>query len=80
MQTIDFYPQEFRDIPEQDNPAFDNHECVMIVKEYNGEKACVLHIVPDPVETVTSIASFWGHDRAVEYAVWLVNNIIKPNA
>ena len=74
MQTVDLYPQEFHEIPTQDNPAFDNHECVMIVKEHGGTKACVLHIVPDPVESVTSIALFWRHERAVEYAEFFTPN------
>lgn len=78
MQTVDFYPQEFHQIPEQDNPAFDNHECVMIVKELGGTKACVLHIKPDPLESVTSIALFWRHDRAVEYAEFFrPNNVLS---
>lgn len=75
MQTVDFYPKEFDEIPEQDNPAFDKHECVMIVKEYGGTKACVLHIVPDPVESVISIALFWRHELAVEYAEFFTTNV-----
>jgi hypothetical protein len=68
MQTVDFYPQEFCDIPEQDNPAFGGDECLMIVKEHGGTKACVLRIKPDTVESVTSIALFWRHDLAVKYS------------
>ena len=74
MQTVDFYPQEFHEIPQQDNPAFGKHECVMIVKEYGAPRACVLHIKPDPVESVTSIALFWLHERAVEYAEFFTPN------
>ena len=68
MQTVDFYPKEFNDIPEQDNPAFGNKECLMIVKEHHGTKACVLLVKPDPIESVTSIALFWRHCLAAEYA------------
>jgi hypothetical protein len=68
VQTVDFYPKEFRDIPEQDNPAFGGEECLMIVKEHNGTKACVLRIKPDPIESVNYIALFWRHDLAVEYS------------
>ena len=74
MQTVDFYPKEFHEIPEQDNPAFGNDECVMVVKERDSKKACVLHIKPDPVESVTSIALFWRHDRATEYAEFFMPN------
>ena len=40
----------------------------MVTKEHCGMRACVFHIKPNPVESVTSIAVFWRHDRAVEYA------------
>ena len=66
METVDFYPKTFR-IPKQDNPAFGNSECLMIVAEENSKHAVVLHIVPDPVEAVTSIAKFWKHRLAVSY-------------
>ena len=68
MIVVDFYPKEFQDIPAQDNPAFGADECMMIVKEHGGTKACVLRIKPDPIESVTHIALFWRHGLAVEYA------------
>ncbi len=72
METVDFYPKTFHQIPEQDNPAFGQGECVMIVREclptHNSERAVVLHIVPDPDESVTSVAVFWRHERAIAYA------------
>lgn len=67
MEVVDFYPKSFSDIPEQDNPAFGNDECMMIIRNDKGH-ALVLHIDPDPVESVTSIATFWRHDLAVRFA------------
>lgn len=68
MNTIDFFPLTFSEIPEQDNPAFGGGECFMIVKE-NGTcpHSVVLHIKPDPIESVTHIAKFWRHDLALIY-------------
>ena len=74
MQTVDFYPQEFYEIPQQDNPAFGKQECMMIVKEHGSPKAKVMHIVPDPVKAVASIALFWRHERAVEYVEFFADN------
>lgn len=67
IETVNFYPQEFRNIPQQDNPAFGGEECLMIVKKYNDTKAVVLHIVPDPIEAVNHIAEFWHNERAAQY-------------
>lgn len=62
---VDFYPQTFQEIPHQDNPAFGEDECLMIVRTADGlERALVLHIKPDPVEAVNHIAVFWRHDIA----------------
>jgi len=67
MQTVNFYPQTFCQIPEQDNPAFGDDECMMIVKEVGGERAVVSRIKPDPVEAVNHVAIFWDHSKAMEY-------------
>lgn len=69
METVNFYPKTFRGIPEQDNPAFGEDECLMIVREdkQGSDHSIVLHIVPDPIKSVTSVAKFWRHERAVKY-------------
>lgn len=69
MEIIDFYPKRFGAIPKQDNPAFSDAECLMIVgdgKEHS-QHAVVLHIRPDPIESVNSVADFFRHEKAVEY-------------
>ena len=67
MEIVDFYGTSFGQIPEQDNPAFGN-ECLMIVSDtMHKSQAVVLHIVPDPVESVNRIAVFFDINRAREY-------------
>lgn len=70
MKVFDCYPLKFHDIPKQDNAAFGDTPGLMIVGEVNGSgHAVVLQINPkDPHEAVTSIASFWRHGRALDYA------------
>lgn len=69
MQYIDFYPKTFHAIPSQDNPAFGDDECLLIVAESNigNARAVVLSIKPDPIESVTSVAAFWLYENAVAY-------------
>lgn len=68
MITVDFYPKKFHEIPKQDNPAFGDDECMMIVADAKvGSHAVVLRIKPDPIESVTSVAKFWQHSDAVRY-------------
>jgi len=50
MEVVDFSKTEFQDIPEQDNPAFDKKECLMLV--------------PDPVESVNHVAIVWKQEIA----------------
>jgi len=71
MEYVDFYPQLFHEIPKQDNPAFGDDYCFMIVREdhdhIHSNRAVVLNITPDPVESVNHVAIFWDHDKAVDY-------------
>jgi len=71
IETLDCYPVEFNNLHKQDNPAYGDVECLMIVKECEGDKAIVLHIQPveKPLEdeSVTQLAIFWKHTRAIEY-------------
>lgn len=64
METVDFSETEFKDIPEQDNPAFGNDECLMLVKEDKINRIVVLYIKPDPIESVNCIAIVWNKDIA----------------
>ena len=70
MEVVNFYPEEFNNIPIQDNPAMADRvqECVMIVKKPKSTEATVLHIHPGPIETVMSIATFHSIEKALRYA------------
>jgi len=83
MEYVDFYPKTFAEIEEQDNPAFGDTECLMIVREvkadYESKRYVVLHIEPkdDPKvnEAVTRIAVFWkGY-----IAQWFCKNFNPEN-
>jgi len=79
MEIVNFNDRTFGEIPNQDNPAFDKHECIMIVlsgeleSKNNGAKYSVLHIQPtdDPYneETVTRKGMFWEMEDAHNFAV-----------
>ena len=73
MEIVNFYPKTFHQIQEQDNPAFDDQECLMLVRECppysNSNRVLVLYIAPNekPLdnETVTSVAVFWNENIAL---------------
>jgi len=64
MEILEFNKM-FSEIPEQDNPAFDVHECYMICKSPDGLRYSVLFIKPDEVDSVTRIAEFFDQDTAL---------------
>jgi len=79
MEVVNFCNSKFWQIPEQDNPAFGNEECYMIVKDSNDDNFTnVLHIVPTDKpkedETVTSICKCWDSNKALEIAELLANS------
>lgn len=71
MKTVDFYPKTFHQIPDQDNPAFGNDECLMVVREFDkdreSDRSAILHIKPDPIESVNRVAVVWNHDVAINF-------------
>lgn len=70
LPVVDFYPRTFHQIPPQDNPAFGDDECLMIVAENDSLHARTTVLVIDPEDeddTVTSVAVFWRHDKAVKF-------------
>ena len=75
MKTIDFTHKKFHEIPHQDNPAYGDEECFMVVRQsdYSPQKRrfVVLKIVPhkEPLEneTVTQIAEFWDSALAMDF-------------
>lgn len=67
QEVVDYGSVTFNQIEKQDNPAFLDQECVMIV----GSSSCkfkVLAIIPDPEEPVTEVAEFYRHDHAKIFA------------
>ena len=78
MEVVNFCNSKFWQIPKQDNPAFDKHECYMIVQDENPNFTNVLHIEPviDPLseESVTRICKCWDSNKALEIAELLANN------
>jgi len=72
MNTVDFFPKTFREIPDQDNPATGDEECLMLVREDVPDRASmrvvVLFIQPsDDDHPAENVAIFWRHDRAQRY-------------
>jgi hypothetical protein len=80
MEIVNFKDTEFKDIPFQDNPAFDKHECILIFKniDKNGASITVSHIVPteNPYkeETIHRKANFWNIEDAIFYAEKFIDN------
>jgi len=74
MEIVNFYPITFNEIQEQDNPAFGDDACLMIVREsFITDHAVVLQIVPDPIESVAHIAKFWRVEGAIDYCDYLIS-------
>jgi len=69
MEFVDFYPGTFYEIPDQDNPAYGDEECLIIVAESksNRTNAIILHIIPDQPKSMTYISKFPEHKRAVQF-------------
>jgi hypothetical protein len=71
MNTVDFYPTEFQNIPEQDNPAHGKERCRMIVGAHDCDKARVLFVNPGAEFGVVPVCDFWVHPDALEYCEML---------
>ena len=79
MEVVNFCNSEFNQIPRQDNPAFGDEECYMIVQDSESiHFTNVLHIEPvtDPLkeESVTKICKCWCSNKALEIAELLANS------
>jgi hypothetical protein len=82
QDIVDYGSVKFHQIIPQDNPAYLDQQCVMIV----GSSSCkgkfkVLAIVPDPEESVHEVAEFFRHDHAKIFAeqneLWFTDYIQK---
>lgn len=74
MEIVDFYPKKFQEIPAQDNPAFGDEECFILVSEGESGHVVILHIDPDEIESVNRIAKFWNHKTAVCWCETVTSN------
>lgn len=75
MEVLDFTNKTFQEIPEQDNPAYDIHECFMVCRsqDYSQTKKRFVVLKIEPVEnpkeneSVTRIAEFWDSALALDF-------------
>jgi len=79
MEVVNFCNSRFWEIPQEDNPAFGNEECYMVVKDGDNDFfTTILHIVPKdkPLEeeTITYICKCWDVNKALEIAELLANS------
>lgn len=82
MEVVDFSKSLFQDIPMQDNPAYGNDECIMVVKDSQRQTMfAVLKIDPvaDPLEevSVTKICVVYILSNALKIAYSLSNDTLK---
>lgn len=61
LPIVYFLTQRFSEIQAQDNPAFGDDECVMVCLCYKEEVGLykIMHIKPDPIESVNHKAITW---------------------
>lgn len=69
MDIVDFFPKNFHEIPEQDNPALSGEACFMIVGSVLGYDADVLRVGDD--ESCDLIGKFGKIENARDYAEYL---------
>ncbi len=79
MDIVKFIDQTFHQIPEQDNPAFGKRECIMICKATDqpaeeDKRLSILHIIPDPTESVNRVAVVWDEKVADSIANFLAGD------
>jgi len=77
MEIVDFRTQTFGEIPTQDNPAYDVHECVLICKAEDEQTGLYVvakiednHKNKDEVQQheVQQLGLFWNIDMALLFA------------
>ena len=72
MEIINFSNVKFKDIPEQDNPAYDKHECLMLCEAANSKMILLAHIIPVnntlKNDSLTRIGYFLNEEIAINVA------------
>lgn len=75
MEYVNFHNREISQIPSQDNPAYGDVECLLIVEEEmqpipQPRRIVVIHIRPDIKKRTThkeAVGIFWREDIAVQF-------------
>ena len=72
MELIDFREKTFQEIPEQDNPAYGVHECILLCKaEKNQTGLYVVTKIEDnqkDKDEVSQLGLFWDIGMALLFA------------
>jgi len=72
LEIVDFREKRFCEIPKQDNPAFENKECIMIFKAEETQTGCfvVVKINEDEkeVDGIAQLGLFWDYKMALLFA------------
>ena len=71
MEVVNFCNRFFREIPEQDNPAYGRDECLLLTKSYNARTSfSLMRITPvdDPFkeDSVIGICEFYDLETALK--------------
>lgn len=77
MEIVDFRSKKFSEIPTQDNPAYDVHECLLICKAENEQTGLYVLLKIEEnepeVDELKQLALFWDIEIAVKVAYLLAN-------
>ena len=73
------FDETFNQIPEQDNPAFGKTECILVCRtDHPTNRYSILHIIPDPTESVNGVAVVVDEAMADFFAAALATSLEKP--
>jgi len=77
LQVVDFREQQFNAIPEQDNPAYSDKECILICKAEDKQTACYVVMKINEgqsnIDEIQQLGLFWAIESAFLFA-----KLIKP--
>lgn len=69
MELIDFRNQKFGEIPKQDNPAYDVHECLLLCKAEDEQTGlyvlCKIAENQKYIDEVQQLCLFWDIEVAL---------------
>jgi hypothetical protein len=83
MKLIDFRNQKFGEIPKQDNPSYDIHECLLLCKAQDDQTGlyviCKIEENQKDINEVCQLGLFWDVEMALLFANNITSTIkIKP--